>query len=489
MNYSDKLDVQKRTIICFIYLGLSLLCLPSAYTTPLEVLSSHTDTNNKIKAILLLAQLKKDLLLPKVEKLIEILKNESDERVTTDLITLLDKIRNMANEEEKKRIDSHLKKAFYKDKKELPNICKELCFLNKDVNSWSPYSQAPEFSYTAKNWEFALQSLGALFIAQSASFCNEAKELLTQITQELSQKNSTETASSCPNPPSPFIHLHTVATDVLSMAGFATDSPAVYGKPFYALLLKEILEKEPLTPLQEKELKTSLEKVQTAISEDISATPTLKEWSLGKSSIMNTYALAIMDLVHPSIEGREYLKKSFDASNPLRVSYRPEGLPDTEVGSTGRAIPTHLALYRHEENTSLKKQYRENLKNALTKFKGELPFLILHYLRNLTHIGVHGVAPFYLPSVFPYATAATEMLLQEETTKEEREELLAMRDEFQQALLSLTDKDGTFITPGKETYPSAKGYTSPLFGLAMIPLAKECLSKDMDRSVLNGILK
>lgn len=99
-------------------------------------------------------------------------------------------------------------------------------------------------------------------------------------------------------------------------------------------------------------------------------------------------------------------------------------------------------------------------------------------------MGVDELAPYYLYSTIPYQTAAIELLL-EEKKPEEKKLLEQMREETRRAILSLVREDGQFYGP---EYESSPGYVNPLFGLALIPLAKDCATTPSDQNDLHGIL-
>ncbi|MBI3016841.1 MAG: hypothetical protein HYY62_02430 [Deltaproteobacteria bacterium] len=184
-------------------------------------------------------------------------------------------------------------------------------------------------------------------------------------------------------------------------------------------------------------------------------------------------------ITHPQERGFTLLKTTFNEDAPLNVQYSPQKYQPkgSHRGSAARAVPVHLSLYQAEKEAPKKEMHKKNLLAALKNYEKNLPSLMAHLRRDMTHMGADSLAPYYLYSSVPYATAATRLLLDKEVlTNEEREELLHVQGELRTALLSLIEKEGLFESQGGEFqhYSSSVGYVNPLGGLALIPLAEEC---------------
>ena len=440
------------------------------------------DSNNRmvVSHILIALKEKNKNVFP---NLIELLKYPDNSNTRTRAAKVLEEIRPHLSKEDREVLDSELKKAFLKP--ELPDLCSTLCSLAQNSQRWIEENfNNPETHSTETSWGFALQSLGALFMVKAAPFCKEIKDISTLIAHDLTQESD---PSRCELPSSPFSKLHIFASDVLSATGIPVDSPAVYGKQFYALLLQEILKKDSLTDSQREKLKKELTTTHLhlerniQISKEAISTP-------NRGSLFTSYALATSLLVHPEEKGFNILKQSPDPDNPFQIAYSAGGfIKNTVRGSAARAVPIYLALYRNEKDPEQKTTYKNYLIKALENYKKYLPSLMAQIKRDDTHLGEDSLAPYYFFSTVPYATSAIEFLFEkEELSDEEKEKLNTVKQELKTGLLSLIQKNGLFEAQGEELYPSSSGYTNPLGGLALIPLAQECSQEK--NSALFGIL-
>ena len=170
------------------------------------------------------------------------------------------------------------------------------------------------------------------------------------------------------------------------------------------------------------------------------------------------------------------------------------GAWDGGMGSSGRDESQEggeAEIYKcDEEKLCLNPQLTKikvSKEKALENYKKYLPSLMAQIKRDDTHLGEDSLAPYYFFSTVPYATSAIEFLFEkEELSDEEKEKLNTVKQELKTGLLSLIQKNGLFEAQGEELYPSSSGYTNPLGGLALIPLAQECSQEK--NSALFGIL-
>jgi hypothetical protein len=287
----------------------------------------------------------------------------------------------------------------------------------------------------------------------------------------------------------PFKEITEFSEQVLSMTASPLDSPHVYGKQFFTLFLRDALRREGMNQSQKDTLKNLLKRPQDSLADDLHIRPITG--TVG-SSLFNTYALStvLLTMEKTNDEAMEALEEAIDPTDPLRIRYEGGGKFESHRGSSARAVPLHLARYVNLPKN--RDSIRKDLTSAIQNYGDHLPSLMAHLRRGGFHEGPDALAPYYLYATIPYQTAAIELLLQEgrqegrqEEKPEEKMMLEDLREKTKAAILSLVREDGQFYVP---EYFSSPGYVNPLFGLALIPLAKDCVKEDLENHDLLGIL-
>lgn len=385
--------------------------------------------------------------------------------VRTYAVDLIESIRADMIEEEKYQLETDLRELFlYRSNLSRMDKQSILCRLVEMAPKWTRHHfKNPEHGIAQGDWDFALQSLGALFIAKAAPYCESAERILNQVIQEL-------TLPEKPATPSPFAQLGNLAKQILPFSEHLRNSTMIYGKQFYVLLLKEILAKDPLQNSQRKSLEQELIRATESLTADIRISRFHSVVQTG--SLFQTHLLATSLLAVPDDEGINLLKSAIHPDDPLMVSYIPGMLKNTtHRDSAARAITTYFILYQLEKETNQKKQYRNTLIKALEQGVAHLASLVMHFNRDEIHLGEDDLAPYYYFSNIPFATAATRLLQSEkETTEEEQAKLKGIEEWLTISLLNHIQDDGLFKTPGPLIFHSAPAYINPLAGLALIPL-------------------
>ena len=404
---------------------------------------------------------------------------------------IIEKIRDTLPEGEARNIDhleEILRNTLYRT--DLPSMCSVLCGLVQHSSDWTQdaFYRNPDYEMSINPWDFALESLGALFVSKASSFCPAAKEKINVVIQELT--HDIDNINSCPTP-SEFRNLKNLSATILQTVGLPDSSPVVYSKQFFSLLLRDILKDPTLTAIQKNKLTGLLDKADRSLTSDIRVARAARDQNLPgqrSNSLFNTYALATSILASKEkTEGIPFLKEAINSDDPLRIAYSPSYEADRcRRASAARAVPVHLALYQSPLESLHKEEHRQNLLDSLSNYIHYLPSLMAHLQRSGTHRGDDAIAPYYIYSTIPYVTSATQLLL-EENNPGERELLENMQLELKRAILSLTNENGLFYKP---TLYSADAYVNPLFGLALIPLAQECVDTPTlkNKNTFHGIL-
>ncbi|MBI3016840.1 MAG: HEAT repeat domain-containing protein, partial [Deltaproteobacteria bacterium] len=212
-----------------------------------QAIAKDTSTSVQLQAALSLKNLGvnvKDVVLPFVRFL------EKKPYLTLKEVEEFEDLVHTLTEEEKEAVNENIKNILYKAN--LPHLCETLCGLVKNAKQWIgndflEYSRRPEWYSSRTSWGFAIQTLGALFIAKAAPLCPEAKEEFDKIVRDMSkdQVHVQSAQDACPS--SLFPNLQAYALPLaLVQNQLPIDSPVIYGKQFYSLLLKDILKKDGL---------------------------------------------------------------------------------------------------------------------------------------------------------------------------------------------------------------------------------------------------
>src|SRR3989338_5555648 len=355
-----------------------------------------------------------------------------------------------------------------------PDICTTLCRILENIQHLSQNVNQSNIWHMT-NWDTAMVSLSGLYISKVSPFCPGASSMLDDLIIRLTS-DATHPAETCSNPNHPFQNLQ---NEVQSLLNATVASPLsatdVYAKQFFALMLRDILVRRPHLPRGQREKINELrQKVENRLKRDIDLAALSRHDAVG-NSLFNTYAVAtsLISLPLSQIESQniDFLKEALDPHDPFKVAYAPRDSKKTVRASVARSVPVHLALYLKAPTPQNAQAQKQILKESLQNYIQYLPSMMVHLRRSGTHEGQDAIAPYYLFSTIPYATAATQLLL-EDATPEEKEELQHIQSELKSALHALIQEDGTFYIP---EYQASEYYVNPLFGLALIPLAESCI--------------
>ncbi|MBI3017852.1 MAG: HEAT repeat domain-containing protein [Deltaproteobacteria bacterium] len=438
-----------------------------------------------------------------LEKLAAQLKSK-DRMMRQSAAVALEEIRPNLSPEYRVTLEQILKQTLYKDN--LPDLCQTLCRMANSPSIWASDAYLhPDHAFREQDpWGYALQTLGALFVTKAASFCPQAQSTVDGIIYSLSAEspNAQGLPAECDPMTFPFADIQKFANSMLKTPGMAQSAPQVYGNQFLLLLISEILRNhhKKLTDAQRMKFMDLYEEARRHLKAQLSHAPQTYT-NQHEGSLFNIYAIAtsiLPDSISLGPIGQGYLIKAIDPKNPLHIGYDPSRTPESERASAARAVPTYLALYRSTERADReqKETYRTHLMSSLNNYVYYLPSLMSHLRRGSVispmsaagyspHSGEDSIAPYYLYSSIPYATAAVQSLLQEKRSPEEKEKLLELKRDLRTAILSLVNENGLFYTP---EYSSSPGYVDPLFGLALIPYADECTQGEVPSFNLKGIL-
>ena len=354
------------------------------------------------------------------------------------------------------------------------NLCQTLCKVLENIQNLSQNLNRSNI-WHEPTWDAAMEGLSGLYISKVSSFCEGADTLLNDLIIRLTQSTQDQ-AETCANPPHTFQDLqknvHALIDTSTHTLQVASD---VYAKQFFTLLFRDILVRKPNLPFGQREKINRLRmEMERHLKRDLDRARQYPSGLVG-GSLFNTYAIATSMIALPNSQidtnNIYFLKEAIDSRNPLNIAYDPQEPKRNERASAARAVPVHLALYLNAESPESAQTQKEILKRSLRNYIQNLPSMMVHLRRDKTHLPPDALAPYYLFSTIPYATAATRMLL-ENATPEEKTELQSIQSELKSALMSLIQEDGTFYTP---EYQASEYYVNPLFGLALIPLAEECV--------------
>ncbi|MFC2075338.1 HEAT repeat domain-containing protein [Bdellovibrionota bacterium] len=156
-------------------------------------------------------------------------------------------------------------------------------------------------------------------------------------------------------------------------------------------------------------------------------------------------------------------------------------IPQGPRASAARAIPTFLALYKHETDPVEKAKHRERLFNYTKYFVSPavLPWLVLASEGGdfAAHVGKDKLGYHYLYPAMPYVAAALK-LFQLEGKEEEIEDLAKVEKRLGHLLANIQQSDGLFVSNDywiRGVHDAAK---NPHVGLTLLPLIKNGCGKD-----------
>ena len=246
--------------------------------------------------------------------------------------------------------------------------------------------------------------------------------------------------------------------------------------------------------MQSQNIESHLEEAKTDLMREVSQK---KEKRRGEGgSYFTTYALATSVLAldpedvnaqtHAFLTGALHPETGFIGYGPAEGRFGGDPLD-----SVARAVPYWLSQYRINPDDI---NVREGLITALENFATVAPLLASHQKtdfpnrRDSAHGGPFLWAPYYYPSVIPYATAAVEMLSQN-ASPAGKQRFKSIRNKLEASLLN----QDVFKDPaswGREAaWAGSYQWDLPLTGLGLIPLAERCLEKEDETWQPLGILK
>lgn len=398
-----------------------------------------------------------------------LVKKLTDSALQEETAIYLEKERSYLAEDEEKELRDLLKKELVR-KKAAASVCETLCGLYKNQREWFRGGEYPS-PYFSPSYRLALKSLGGLFLLKGAPYCGkkiDIKDLHSFMASALYGEKKEEEAP-CPQI-NPFQSLNDLLSPFLEWSQ-PQGSYGVYGKLFSLLLSQELLSETPdgKDEHYRKELREKISKIKKSLEKDIDIADRLRpEGMVG--SLFARHLLTTASLAAPTSKGINFVREIIHPENPLSLAYslerEAERRYDDPKGSVGSVIQAHLVLYKAEPEIPL---HREHLKKALALYRDEFPFLMMQLKRKGAHEGPYQLAPYYLYTSIPYATAAVNLLLRD-ADELEKKELLAIKEELKEMLLGLVQEDGLF-----QPDPFLPGYHNPMAGLALLPLAEaEC---------------
>lgn len=521
----------------------------------------------KALAVFVKAKVPAEKFIPKLAILgVDLLEQRGDDHL--EYILVYEELRRELPGDYLKSLDQavrkeRLRRSRIKNGKKDP--CEALCQLVKKKGKWADnkfFTQA-EFYDESFTWEFAMRSLVALFMAKAAPFCPEAKGFVddmkkywtsnerekderefqenlkkkreherrefistTQLFISIMEKDLEEAEKS--GDQSEISRIRSAMEEIrkLNATSPPKNATSVYGKQFYALLLRNLRQDGDQPRSVESRLDAEIEKVEKSLKNDLG---NYRKAQTGNSgSLFNTYAYASSVLsvseMKESVNHMRDLLAMLDS--PLLIPYSPMGMkflnevaPDepeaaepTERSAAARAIPFHLALYLRAGEGADKENDKKNLEIAIDNYLTHLPSLTSTVARNGTHKGKDGLAPYYFYSTVPYAASALRILISRAKTLEERTKLQGQLDELESGLLSMLMEEGLFEPQGRKTpiselppdnsftvnegtglesddvnrrgdmYPSSPAYVNPLAGLALTAMVQQCEGKKVPGS-------
>ncbi len=436
------------------------------------------------------------------------------------------------------RLDQELMNLFLKSQPENIDTCKLVCKLINKQALWAKdeFFKNPLLREEKIPWELATKSLSLLFIVKAATYCPQAAkmrdELLnnwnvleniikTSITekkenQTLNPVNSIIEKLGSDLTPQTLRSLEEFAKNITT-TGTPKCGSTVYAKQFYSLLLKELLRQAPI------EKKEKIEKLISLV--ESSHKENLKEYEKAleglSGSLYNNYALAtsviaikappqeVISDMEEVVNNFNHINIPYDASIKRKEDVFPTRLHDRATAA--RAVPYNLALYLKTNDSKKKKLFEKNLIEALENYALHIPSLMAHVVREGTHMGSNGIAPYYYYSTIPYATSAVELLLDRVKDENTIKRLQHVKITLTKSIGAMAQKNGLFLQEGSiaerenpseplndplaiilrqlfpsTIYGSSPSYINPLAGLSLIPLIKECKGKETKKSY--GIL-
>ncbi len=422
--------------------------------------------------------------------------------------------------------------------------CQVLCELVRRAPDWSEerFYISPEGAKGQRlGWEFAMRSLGVLFMAKAAPYCPEAKKRFLEIQNkwltapevkpselpkedatifdvapvgEQEEKKKEDEAAAYLNAALAEIKVGLDAEAVARLEAFAKnaavrtsngpprDAPTVYGKLFYALFLREMQRNTALSSQDQKRVAQAIQADEQSLNGDLGKFERAQRGVDG--SLFNTYLLSSTILALP-IPADGALKKLdhliATAPSPATLPYDIESERGNDRSGAARSVVAQLAGYLKAPDAQKKEAQQRKLEFVLNNYLNHVPSLQDHVSYNAVHTGFDGLAPYYYYPSIPYAAAALRKLEHDATDpklKTQRQEDL---QELYGGLLEMLEKDRVFRSlgqnntankseglaeeeqpQGKRTYDSSPAYVNPLAGLAIVAMVDSCDGKKVRSS-------
>lgn len=414
-----------------------------------------------------------------------------------------------ANPKADKIVRDMARKALFKGFSE-KNLCTALCGLVKNSKEWldSKYSEAELFGVPTMSHQPAVLLLQSLFLMEAEPFCKELKgfsqDFLSRIVLANVQSASCPSTGVIKDSFSDILSLGKYLPDISRRTNiderkensskrdyFYTDR---YSNQFYLLALRKISDS---SFANEPSIKAVLERkileARQALTDDLKNYQNRKS---NRSSNLMTWGWAMAvdaDYNQPDEKVKSRLPKLVASlKNKQEFPYYPEiGYPTRQVpDSVTTAVTTYWTLMRNETDLKKKEYYEDLLMDAVKNWFDYTEFAQVHFMRPNTHLtsvevkaNKQGFAPYFYPAGLEYAAKAivhfnNKGILNEDDVSR-----------FTADTLLMLEKKGLFFPMGgrsgsngieNEYKATAPSYTNPLFGRALVILAKGRCKKIAD---------
>ena len=387
--------------------------------------------------------------------------------------------------------------------------CEAACKTAESYAYWAQkrYLSNPEYRHTAVSWEFALNSLGMLFLLKSAPYCEKVKPIAHQLVKHYFPKRSTDEFPK-PKNTSGFGGIQELAKTSRAITRDHKDFDKIlaYGKLFYILLMREIGaqskgEKPVLTGVDLTQVEEELALMEASIENELEGfknPKSLQDEGNGiyepknfqsmvnshTGSYFETFMMSMTKLVVPlPKDASELMDKVLagsleEADGPLNLVYGfGRGYSPSKAnprGAAARAVPFHLSYYLEAKTADEKVQYADYLFQALENHNKHSGSMIFHIARNQTHrpngySEYDGIAPYYYYPSTPAVSLSYKVLKEDPAVSEEKKaKLEKMEVEYLRKLRMLANRESRFLELGTDRYPSSPSYVNPLAGLALL---------------------
>jgi len=389
-----------------------------------------------------------------------------------------------------------INREYFINSNKIKDPCESVCELYSSANKWLGDTTMKYYFYTRTSnasTSSAYFSIGALFLLKAQKYCDPKNEK-NIIDRDAFIENLTMSEADLKDHSCKVVGLTNFTDSNLNT--FLSNVKVIYSriKPFNSeeyfsnVFFMKVLE-ELNQDAQDITVKSKLNKrkkiIHTRITSDMNNYTQLRR-GLTRSSLMTNYSMSVgaEAVDSPKNSVYRYLKSDFKGS--LNFAYAPGevSLSKTGRGSAGRAVPAAFTLWDREKKDNPKwqesKRYKKletDLFDTLENFDELIPSFAGVLNSNSAHVGLDGIAPYYLYSNIPYATSSIERLLRESKhlTDTQKNKLKKMRDNILR-LSTILIKNGITRKDNSNRANSHK-YNNPLFGLSLLPFCKK--AKDL----------